>query len=353
VIFQEQPVEVRPEESKSTGKSKRRPGKAVEGLQRELDRVRENLQATIEESQATNEELRSTNEELQSTNEELQSTNEEMETSKEELQSLNEELVTLNAEMTAEIERAVKLENDMKNVLDSLRVGIIFLDSNLHIRQFTPEATRLVHLIQTDVGRPIGHLASNIQYENLAASAQAVLETLIPKEVEVRSRDGHWFLMRILPYRTLDNVIDGLVVTFDDITRLKMADQEMARADSVAQRNTESLLQSFPEPVIVLDAALQVRAANESFYATFQLRPEDIEGRPISRIANGQWNSPYLRDFLAGILTKGAPRENTAGALTFPGLGKRRFEIRARMIRPQDTDTNQVLLSIVEKSHAD
>ena len=150
--------------------------------------TRENLQASIEELQASNEELKSTNEEFQSTNEEFQSTNEELETSKEELQSVNEELITVNTELQSKIDQLTHSENDMKNILDSINTGIIFLDADLRIKRFNAEATRVINLIPTDMGRPLGHISSNLKYETLSEDAGRVIDTLVHREVLWRRR---------------------------------------------------------------------------------------------------------------------------------------------------------------------
>jgi two-component system, chemotaxis family, CheB/CheR fusion protein len=190
----------------------------IEELERELTYTRENLQASIEELQASNEELKSTNEEFQSTNEEFQSTNEELETSKEELQSVNEELITVNTELQSKIDQLTGSENDMKNILDNVNTGIIFLDTHLRIKRFNSEAARVINLISTDVGRPLGHISSNLRYETLFEDALRVIETLVPKEVPVETKDGRPYLLRINPYRTTGNVISGVVMTFTEIT---------------------------------------------------------------------------------------------------------------------------------------
>jgi two-component system CheB/CheR fusion protein len=187
-------------------------------LEKELYYTRENLQASIEELQASNEELKSTNEEFQSTNEEFQSTNEELETSKEELQSVNEELITVNTELQSKIDLLTHSENDMKNILDSVNTGIIFLDTRLGIKRFNAEATRVINLIATDVGRPLTHISSNLKYDRLSEDAGRVIDTLAPREVPVETKDGRPYLLRITPYRTTANVISGVVMTFTEIT---------------------------------------------------------------------------------------------------------------------------------------
>jgi two-component system, chemotaxis family, CheB/CheR fusion protein len=203
------------------GESRKKPSRSrdrkSEELAQELAYTKESLQATIEELQAANEELRSTNEEFQSTNEELQSTNEELETSKEELQSVNEELVTVNSELQSKIDQQARTENDMKVLLDSINIGTIFLDINLGIKRYTAMATKVFNLIPTDVGRPLDDIRSNLKDDSLSADAVRVLETLQTLEKEVESREGRHYLVRILPSRTADNVIDGLVITFTDV----------------------------------------------------------------------------------------------------------------------------------------
>ena len=182
----------------------------------------------IEELQASNEELESTNEEFQSTNEEFQSTNEELETSKEELQSVNEELITVNTELQAKIDQQSKTENDMKSLLDSINVGTLFLDTRLNIKRYTATATKLFNLIPTDIGRPIDDIRSNLKYEVLPADAQVVLETLRSVEKELQTKTGQRYLMRMMPSKTQDQLIDGLVITFTDVSQRGPAEKDSA-----------------------------------------------------------------------------------------------------------------------------
>ena len=184
-------------------------------LQRELRDKEEYLHAANEELETSNEELKSSNEEMQSVNEELQSTNEELETSKEELQSINEELATVNAEMQTKLSDLSRANNDMNNLLAGTGIATVFVDLGLRILRFTPAATRIINLILRDVGRPVGHIVSNlVGYDRLVTDVQAVLDTLVPKEMEVQTTAGAWYTMRIQPYRTLDNVIEGAVHHF-------------------------------------------------------------------------------------------------------------------------------------------
>jgi two-component system CheB/CheR fusion protein len=205
---------------------------SVELLRQELQAKNEYLQTTTEELETANEELKSANEELQSVNEELQSANEELETSKEELQSINEELTTVNTELQQKVGALTQANNDLNNLLAGTGVGTIFVDHQQHIRRFTPTVAQVVNLIPTDVGRPLGHLVSKlVAYDRLTEEVQAVLDTLVPREVEVQTKAGEWFLMRIRPYRTLENVIEGAVITFFDITERKAA-QEVLRKNA-------------------------------------------------------------------------------------------------------------------------
>ena len=172
----------------------------------------------------SNEEFKSSNEELQSTNEELQSTNEELETTKEELQSLNEELITVNAQLQNKFEEAASANDDLKNLVNSTEVATIFLDDELRIKRFTPGASRVSKVIATDIGRPFGDIVSTVRYDGLLDDARTVLQTLVFKEREVQAEDGHWYLLRIVPYRTSKNLIDGVVLTYLEITAYKRGD---------------------------------------------------------------------------------------------------------------------------------
>jgi chemotaxis methyl-accepting protein methylase len=208
-----------------TGKARRSP--AQKELERELLRAREEVQAGREEMQTSQEELKSMNEELQSTNEELQSTNEELMTSKEEMQSLNEELQTVNAELQAKLDELSSANNDMKNLLNSTDIATVFLDNDLHVRRFTLQAKTIIKFIPSDVGRPITDLASDLLYPTLVADAHEVLRTLVFSERAISTKDGRWFTVRVMPYRTMDNRIDGVVITLADITAAKKVEAQL------------------------------------------------------------------------------------------------------------------------------
>ena len=215
---------------------KRSPGRGKTGveesqrileLEEELNRAREEVQTTREEMQSSQEELKSANEELQSTNEELQSTNEELTTSREEMQSLNEELQTVNAEQQSKMDELARMNNDMRNLLNSTEIITIFLDNELHVRRFTSGANTLFKLIPVDVGRPLSDIVNDLDYPGMAEAAREVLRTLVFSEKQVTTTDGRWFSVRIMPYRTVDDVIGGVVITFSDITAAKKMETDL------------------------------------------------------------------------------------------------------------------------------
>jgi two-component system, chemotaxis family, CheB/CheR fusion protein len=203
-------------------------------LKQDLKNKDDYLQTTKEELETFNEDLKSSNEEMQSVNEELQSTNEELETSKEELQSVNEELSTVNGELQIKVADLSRANNDMNNLLAGTGIGTIFVDLDMRILRFTPKITAIINLIPSDVGRPVGHLVPNlVGYDRLVADVQEVLDTLVPKEMEALNQEGLWFTIRILPYRTLNNTIEGAVLTFVDITERKQTEEALRKANEL------------------------------------------------------------------------------------------------------------------------
>ncbi len=300
----------------------------TEELERELAYTKENLHATIEEQQASNEEL--------------QSTNEELETSKEELQSVNEELVTVNAELQNKIEQLAGMQNDMKNLLDNINVGTIFLNDSLNIKRFTREAIRVYRLAASDVGRPLGDIKSNIEGDDLLADAQAVLDTLVPREREMRTLGGEWYLTRIQPYRTLDNVIDGVVLTFTDISKRIQAEAAVQDARDYA----ESIVNTVREPLLVLDSSLKVVSASRSFLQKFQVAAEDTVGRQIYELGQRQWNIPKLRELLETILPRDKVFDGFEVEHDFPSIGKRKMLLNARRVTGKAGGAELILLAI-------
>ncbi len=230
-------------------------------LKQELRTKEEYLQTAVEELETSNEELRSAHEEMQSVNEEMQSTNEELETSKEELQSVNEELATVNSELQTKVQDLSRSNNDMNNLLSGTGIGTIFVDHDLRILRFTPTISALINLIETDTGRPVDQIRSNLEtYDGLAADIRDVLSTLAPKDLEVQAKTGEWYLLRIRPYRTLENVIEGAVITFTDISALKKA--EAVVRDSQALRRLAVVVRDSRDAIIVQDLGGRIMAWN-------------------------------------------------------------------------------------------
>jgi two-component system CheB/CheR fusion protein len=324
------------------GKTSRRPKPSpppgpVPELERELRYTRETLQTTIEE-------LQTSNEELQSTNEELQSANEELETSREEMQSLNEELQTVNAQLQGRLDDLAQSDDDMQNLLNSTNIATIFLDQDLHIKRFTAEATKLVKLIPSDVGRPIGDLASNLHYDGLSADATEVLRHLGSKEKEVQTHDGEWRQVRITPYRTKENVIDGLCITFVNIDRLKSAEGAIQQALDYA----ESIVATVREPLIVLDEKLCVVSANAAFHRTFKTSTGAVKHQLIYELGDGQWDIPALRKLLEEVLARNATFEDFRVEHDFPGLGPRTMLLNARRLKVARHAPGMVLLAFAD-----
>jgi two-component system, chemotaxis family, CheB/CheR fusion protein len=342
VTFEDiEPIEMKggtPKRGRATGRGAQ--------LERELKVTREHLKRSIEEAELSNEELKSANEESQSTNEELQSANEELETSKEELQSINEELVTVNAELQGKIEELTVANDDVRNLLDNTNIATIFLDKQLRIKRFTPAATQIVNLIPTDVGRPLSHLVSNLEIP-FDTEAKEVLDRLATKEMEVRNNEGRSYLSRIMPYRTVDDLVDGVVITFTDITESKRAlvQQEMLEY-------LKSIVATVRDSLVVLDGDLKVITASRSFYQTFQVQPESTEGVLLYELGDGQWNIPSLRELLEKILATNASFEDFAVEHDFPGIGHKKMLLNARKVYREDIDTGRILLAIEDTTGA-
>jgi two-component system CheB/CheR fusion protein len=309
--------------------------KREEELKQDLAYTKENLQATIEEMQATNEELTSTNEELQSTNEEL-------ETSKEELQSVNEEIVTVNSELQAKIEQLNGIQNDMKNLLDNVNVGTIFLDENLAIKRFTHDATKVFRFAASDTGRPLADIRSLIMDVDLIPEAREVLDSLIPREMQVRTTGNEWYHVRIIPYRTFENVIGGVVLTFADITLLKAVENE----SRVAREYAQSIIDTVREPLIVLNGNIEVVSASRAFYQTFRVTPEETQGHSLYALGDRQWDIPQLRILLETLVSKETVFENFEVEHDFPGIGHKTLLLNARRFHGQAGSTQFILLAM-------
>jgi two-component system CheB/CheR fusion protein len=280
---------------------------------------------------------------MQSYNEELQSANEELETSKEELQSVNEELSTVNAELQNTVADLTRANDDMNNLLAGTGIASVFVDLELRILRYTPPTTRIINLIQTDIGRPVSHIVSNLEgYDSLQQDIREVLDTLVPKETEVRTRAGAWYTMRILPYRTLNNVIEGAVVTFVDITSAKQARQALNEAHV---RITEAIVEAIHEPLLVLDSGLKVISANKAFCDAFAPGPDGVAGRRLYDLGNGQWDIPGIRRLMEEMLPSDSAVNDYIIPAEFKETGFRSLQINARAIN-ETGESSVILLAI-------
>lgn len=300
------------------------------------------LQSAQERAQAACEELETSNEELQSANEEYQSTNEELESSKEELQSTNEELETVNSELNRKVSELDHANSYLQNLLNSTQVATIFLDLELHIRNFTPADGSVFRLIAGDVGRPITDLATQFTDVGLVDDIKEVLRTLVTRERDLAGAQGRHYLLRILPYRTVHNLIDGVVITFTDVTQLKQAEQSAEDAKTFA----ESIVDTVREPLLVLDKALRVQSANESFYKTFNVTANETPNTLLYELGNRQWDIPELRRLLGEVLPEKETLEDFQVEHDFPVIGRKTMLLNARQILQQKGKIPLILLAI-------
>src|SRR5208283_675587 len=292
-------------------------------LERELQATREHLQATVEEVEASNEELKSANEELQSTNEELN---------------------TLNSELQKNLDRVSELSNDLENLLSSTEIATIFLDNRLHIRRFTPFTTRIFNLIETDVGRSIGDITSKISGINFLKTASGVLDTLHSASYEIQDDEGSWFSIRVLPYRTIDNLIDGVVINIIDITEVKRAQALAEDARELAQ----SIVETVREPLLVLDSDFRIVSGNKAFYETFGISRPQSEGVPVFELGNGQWNIPELRELLEKIIPEKSSFHDLRVEHDFPLIGHKVLILNGRLIEQRGSQPHLILLAMEE-----
>ncbi len=321
-----------------------RRGRGGVKLEEELRNTRNDLQGSIDELQAANEELASANEEAQSANEELQSTNEELQTAKEETQSLNEELHTVNAELTEKLENFQRATDDLLNLMNNIEIATIFLDEQLRVKRFTPQARNVARLIDADIGRPLADLATVLDYPDLLSDAASVIETLHASETQAAAPGGSWYLVRIRPYRTARNTAQGVVITFVDITDAKRTERLQA-----ARVLAESIVDAVREPFLVLDGRLRVVRANRAYYRAFRVEPEQTDGRLIGELGSQQWSIPMLRERLEKALQEGTGFDDFEVEREFPHLGRRRMLLNARPLSPEDgTAAELVLLGIQE-----
>lgn len=265
---------------------------------------------------------------VQASETELVRTHAELETSREELQSINEELQTLNREYRLKVEELGRLSSDLQNLLMATGIATLFLDRSLRILRFTPRVGELFNIRNTDRGRPLADLTHQLGYPELLQDAEQVLESLVPVEREIGSDDGRWHLIRVLPYRTEDDHIDGVVITLVDITHLKRAEEALRDAKLYAEKIVETL----HEPLLVLTPDLRVQSANPAFYECFEVQPSETCGHLIYELGNGQWNIPALRVLLEDVLPDSHVFNDYEVTHDFENLGHRVMLVNARRL---------------------
>jgi two-component system CheB/CheR fusion protein len=355
VVFQER--EPLAEERNDTEGGEREmaaePENRIAELERELQNTRESHQTTTEELESANEELKSTNEELQSSNEELQSTNEELESSKEELQSLNEELQTVNAELQSKVEELSTAQDDLRNLLNSTEIATIFVDNQLRVKRFTEKATELFNLIQSDLGRPLEHVTTNLAYDRMCEDISEVVQQFRRIEKEVRSKDGRWYEMRILPYRTADNRIDGAVLVFQDIDLQKQRQQELSELSEAYEDAWELVRSVFDmndDPLAVTDTEGSIVIANTAFSRLSGIPQEELDGTDIFSLPG----APFKKSDLQSRMSRAEGNDEQS----FPSLTFRfstagspvRYTAGGRMVRRSPDRPMRVLLRFQQES---
>src|SRR5437899_5351723 len=316
----------------------------VAELERVLAENRDYTQSLQKQHEAANEELEASNEEVTFANEELQSINEELETSKEELESTNEELTTVNDEMANRNAELNRTNADLNNLHTSINMAIVLLTRGLAIRRFTPLAGKLFNLLPGDVGRPLSNVRHNLDLPNLEQLLQEVIDTISERELEVQDTEGRWHSLRVRPYLTLDNKIDGVVLVLADIDTLKRSERDIASARDYA----EAILRTTRYPLLVLTAELRVHAANAAFYQTFKVPPGETNGRLIYELGNGQWNIPKLRELLEDILPRNSFFDDFDVTHDFERIGRRTMLLNARRLNTDEADAPQRILLAID-----
>lgn len=316
-------------------------------LEQELALTKEYLESLNHEHQKTNDSLATANEELISGNEELQSMNEELETAKEELQSINEELTTVNDELQNSNHEVSLVNNDLINLLNSVEIPIVILDLKHNIRRYTPHARTILNLLPSDVGRSIDDIKLNVDIKNIDSEITESITNDVVKEYEVQDREGRWYRIQIRPYKTVDNKIDGAVLSLIDINMLRRAVSNAEGSGDYAR----SIVEGIQLPLIVMDEKLKVLSANKSFYQTFAVTKKETEQNLFYDLGINQWNIPTLKLSLEEMITKRLPFSNIEVEREFPGLGKRTFSLSAQTINVQSKTTGMILLAMEEITH--
>ena len=310
-------------------------------LEQELDVTRKERESAIHDLEISNDELTASNEEAMSVNEELQSTNEELETSKEELQSLNEELTALNSQLNEIIERQRATADDLQNTMNSSDIATLFLDTDLRIRLFTPAAKSMFSILPSDVGRPLADLARLTNDAALIADARTVLANRLPVRCDVEGNDGAWYTRRIQSYRTQDDQVQGVVVTFADISERKSAERAVAEARSYSDR----IINTIRQPLIVLDENFRVVSASPSFYSSFAVEPKETVGRYLDAVDDGRLAVGGLREFLDALRREDGVVPDREVDIELPPHGVRSLVLSAQEIRTAPNAKRNILVT--------
>ncbi len=310
----------------------------AEKLERELVSTREHLRSLIAEHETAKEEMKAANEEILSSNEELQSTNEELETAKEELQSSNEELITLNDELQHRNAELNVLTHDLSNLLTGVDIPVLVLDADLRVRRFTPVAGKLLNLIPGDVGRPFSDIASTLDAGDWDELFSEVTGQGRSIEREVNDRQGHRYSLRVRPYKTADNRIEGVLVVLLDVDLIYRARDEARRSGDFSR----AIVETTHEALVVVDAEFRVIGANRSFCDLFQISAGEVERQSLFDLGGGQWSVPRLRELLKDILPKNSAIEDFEVDQEFPAIGRRLLVLSARRIE----SSNSILIAI-------
>ena len=312
--------------------------KSVAKLRMELTKTKESLQLAIQQKNWAMQDLQASNEELQATNEELQSTNEELETSREELQSMNEELTTINAELERHVTQLYNANDDMQNLLNSIEVATIFLDNNLNVKRFNNQVHKLISLREADVGRPLAEIKTKIAFNDLIDEVEQVLATLVPFESEVKSLDGQFYLLRIQAYRTAKNVINGVVITFVNISKIRQLEGERGNAVFCS-----SLMGSVQQPLLVVDLDCRVVEYNEGFVDLFG-KPAEPQAL-VHELNNGAWNDQGFISALQECIVEAHPQDGVSFNVNM-SCGSMPVTANIRRIAIADCEDPRILIAI-------
>lgn len=258
--------------------------------------------------------------------------------------SMNAELVAVKAELQRKVVELEKATSDISNLLASTNIATLFLDKDQHIRRFTPAATQFFSLLPTDAGRPLSDISSKLVYDRLHLDCQTVLEKLIPVQKEIVATDGKWLNLVIMPYRTVNDAVAGLVITLIDITDKKLAQQR----ERMSKLYAEHVVDTIREPLLILDGNLRVVSANRSFYKTFQVSETEIKNTPFFELGHKQWNIPELEKLLKDILPKNNVFENFTMTHEFPNIGLKVLRVTGRQIVDAENSESALILLVIE-----